>query len=232
MFSRFLTAIAAALVLSASASYAATPKAAITPKAAATPAPKPHGAEVAFVSSIQQDLMARFPTATDAEKAGYFRYTNEDNTGAISYTNLKWASADSKSPSQLWYDVNGNLLGADFSVLQSDSPKPPHLWGINPARWQNFEEHVHFVVTDAAAKESYGGTSMKKFVAAGGDPKDPQAAAVVKMGKAKDEAAVSHVFVFPAVWDLIVWVKENPNGAFAEKNPLVKPSATAEKDSM
>jgi len=30
----------------------------------------------------------------------------------------------------------------------------------------------------------------------------------------------------------IVWVKPNPNGAFAEKNPLVIPSANAEKDDM
>jgi hypothetical protein len=27
----------------------------------------------------------------------------------------------------------------------------------------------------------------------------------------------------PSIWDLIVWVKPNPSGAFAEKNPLVKP---------
>src|SRR5690242_12447843 len=40
--------------------------------------PKPVGAEIAFVSGIQKDLQARFPTPADAEKAGYFRYTNED----------------------------------------------------------------------------------------------------------------------------------------------------------
>jgi hypothetical protein len=27
----------------------------------------------------------------------------------------------------------------------------------------------------------------------------------------------------PSIWDLIVWVNPNPNGAFADKNPLVKP---------
>ncbi|MDQ2865013.1 MAG: hypothetical protein M3R51_02185 [Candidatus Eremiobacteraeota bacterium] len=226
MFGRFLTAIAAALLVTTGFSAAAVPA------ATAAPGPKPHGPEIAFVSSIQKDLMARFPTPADAEKAGYFRYTNEDNTGSISYANLQWQSADAKSPSQLWYDVNGNLLGADFSVLMTNSPKPPHLWGINPARWQSFDEHVHYVVADTSAKETYGATSVKKFVAAGGSLTDPKAATIVKMGRAKDASLISHVFVFPALWDLIVWVKPNPNGAFAEKNPLVTPSANAEKDSM
>ncbi len=61
----------------------------------------PVRAEVQFVNSIQADLMKRFPTAADAEKAGYFRYTTEDNTGAISYANLAWQSVDAKHPSQL-----------------------------------------------------------------------------------------------------------------------------------
>ncbi|MEO9262681.1 MAG: hypothetical protein ABI282_01180 [Candidatus Baltobacteraceae bacterium] len=226
MFSRVLTAIAALVLISANVSYAATPA------PVATPNPKPQGAEVAFVSSIQQDLMARFPTAADAEKAGYFRYTNEDNTGAISYANLNWESADTKSPSQLWYDVNGKLLGADFSELIANSPKQPQLWGVNPARWERFRSHIHYVVADTNAKETYGATSVQKFVAAGGDEKTPQADTLVKMGVLKDPSLVKHVFEFPLVWDLIVWVKPNPNGAFAEKNPLVKPSANAEKDSM
>ena len=79
----------------------------------------PQGTEVAFVASIQKDLNARFPTPADAVKAGYFRYSNEDEDGAISYANLHWQSSNPQSPSQLWYDVKGNLLGADFSVLQS-----------------------------------------------------------------------------------------------------------------
>src|SRR6185312_14629280 len=41
--------------------------------------------ETQFVQSVQKDLMARFPRVSDAEKAGYVRYTAPDNTGAISY---------------------------------------------------------------------------------------------------------------------------------------------------
>ena len=192
--------------------------------AAVTVSPKPQGAEVAFVNGISKDLNARFATPADAIKAGYFRYTNEDKTGAISYANLQWQSSDPQHPSQLWYSAKGKLLGADFSVLQSNSPKQPSLWGINPLRWQNFEQHVHFVVT-TDGKETYGGASVKKFAAAGGDITNPTADAVVKLGKAKDAASVTKVFDFPALWDLIVWVTPNPNGAFAEANPLVKPSA-------
>ncbi|HET9030778.1 MAG TPA: hypothetical protein VFN49_11450 [Candidatus Aquilonibacter sp.] len=232
MFRRFLNgALAAVALTSCVALVAATP----APKPMATPAlnPKPQGAEVAFVAQISKDLNARFATPADAEKAGYFRFTNEDNTGSISYANLQWQSADPQHPSQLWYSVNGKLLGADYSVLLSNSPAAPNLWGVNPKRWEKFgHSHIHYILSDASGKETYGATSTKKFVAAGGSEADPQAQAIVKMGVAKSPAAVKKVFVFPALWDLQVWVTPNPNGAFAEMNPLVKPSANAEKDSM
>ncbi len=200
--------------------------------AAATLSPKPQGAEIAFVNSISKDLNARFATPADAIKAGYFRYTNEDKTGAISYANLQWQSSDPQHPSQLWYSVKGKLLGADFSVLQSNSPKAPKLWGVNPLRWADFDAHVHFILAGANGKETYGATSVKKFTAAGGNIANPTAEAVVKLGKAKDVASVKKVFLFPHIWDLIVWVTPNPSGAFAEANPLVKPTKTTSDDSM
>jgi hypothetical protein len=198
---------------------------------AATPAlsPQPQGTEVAFIAQIQADLIARFPTAADAVKAGYFRYTNEDDTGAISYVNLQWTSADPAHPSQLWYDVNGNLLGADFS--QPYSSTPPSLWGVNPARWTHFGAHVHYVLANGAA-QTFGATRVAAVKAAGGDPQNPDAAVLVKMGKATSAAQVQHVFLFPNIWDLDVWVKTNPSGAFADKNPLVTPSAKAGSDDM
>jgi hypothetical protein len=181
--------------------------------------------EKAFVAGIQSDLMARFPTAADAERAGYFRYTNEDETGAISYANLQWNSADPKHPSQLWYDKSGALLGADFSVLTSVSPKRPSLWGVDPGRWYLFDGHVHWVGRDAqTGKLTYDHYAMDpKFVKAGGNLNDPSAATLVAMKKVPSANDVVKIFHFPSVWDLIVWVKPNPNGAFAEKNPNVKP---------
>jgi hypothetical protein len=192
--------------------------------------PQPQGSEVQFITQIQRDLNARFPTAADAEKAGYFRFTNEDSTGAISYANLQWTSADAQHPSQLWYDVNGKLLGADFSQPYV-AGQPPSLWGVQPARWQRFRAHVHFIVVAPGGKETYGATSVAKYTAAQGTSSNP-AAGIVALGKAPNAAAVSRVFTFPAIWDLIVWVKPNPSGAFADANPLVKPSANAEKADM
>ena len=198
----------------------------------ATPSPKPHGAEVQFVSGIQKDLGARFATPADAQKAGYFRYTNEDDTGAISYANLQWTSNDPQRPSQLWYDVKGNLLGADFSRPYV-AGSPPSLWGIDPARWMHIPAHVHYVTGPPDGPFVYEQVvRVSAFEAAGGNINDPQAATLVKMGKASDAAHVAHVFLFPNIWDLVVWVKSNPDGAFADRNPLVKPSTKAASGSM
>jgi hypothetical protein len=211
---------------------AAIPAFAATPAPKATLSPMPQGSEVAFVKSIQKDLTARFASPADAVKAGYVRYGNEDEDGAISYANLQWQSGNPQQPSQLWYDAHGNLLGADFSVLQSSSPQRPAIWGVNYQRWVSFREHVHYILVGPNGTAVYGATSAKKFAAAGGNVDDPQAATLVKMGIAKNASDVKRVFLFPSLWDLIVWIKPNPNGAFADKNPLVIPSANAGKDDM
>ena len=179
--------------------------------------------EKQFVASIQADLTKRFPTAADAQKAGYIRYTNEDETGAISYANMRWQSGDIQHPSQLWYDKNGKLLGADFSV-QTDSNTRPNLFGVNPGRWVEFDDHVHWVGRNANGQLTYDNYIMAdKFKASGGDPAHPTAADLERMHKVTSASNVVSVFDMPRIWDLIVWVKPNPNGAFAEKNPLVKP---------
>jgi len=184
-----------------------------------------NAAEKSFVASIQADLMARFPSAAAAEKAGYVRYTGEDDTGAISYADRQWQSVDIRHPSQLWYDKNGNLLGADYSVLAGGSANRPVLWGINPGRWVEFDGHIHWVAKNPATGAlTYDQWAWdKKFVAAGGSLEDPSAQTLVAMKRVSNASQIVTIFHFPAIWDLIVWVKPNPNGAFAEKNPLVKP---------
>ncbi|MBV8373844.1 MAG: hypothetical protein JOY69_11340 [Candidatus Eremiobacteraeota bacterium] len=184
-----------------------------------------NAAENAFVAAIQADLMKRFPTAAAAEKAGYVRYTNEDDTGAISYANMQWQSTDIRHPSQLWYDKKGRLLGADFSVLYSPGASRPALWGINPGRWVEFDGHVHWVAKDPATRKLlYDQWAWdQKFAAAGGDYAHPNAQTLVVMKRVPNTADVVTIFHFPAIWDLIVWVKPNPKGAFADKNPTVTP---------
>jgi hypothetical protein len=80
---------------------------------------------------------------------------------------------------------------------------------------------------------AYGhAVSGKAFTGAGGDLSNPTAAALVKLGKVKNASDVVKVFTFPAQWDTEIWVTPNPLGAFAEKNPLVKPSKNAGQAEM
>ncbi|HTU69878.1 MAG TPA: hypothetical protein VMF11_06115 [Candidatus Baltobacteraceae bacterium] len=172
--------------------------------------------ETAFVQSVQRDITARFPHASDAIAAGYVRYTSPDDTGAISYANRKWVS-DPTHPSQLWYDVNGNLMGADFSVPRPNGEPRPQLWGIDPCRWFEFNGHVHYVVrvpdTGKLLYDQYVWNS--DFVAAGGSLSDPSAQTIVKIGRVPDASDVVTIFEFPTIWDLIVWVKPHqPNQLF------------------
>lgn len=223
MFTRSIAALALTFGL-----LAAMPTPAPTPSLSPMPVPS----EMAFVTHIQHTLMARYPTAADAIRAGYFRFSNEDRTGSISYANLHWTSQDWDHPSQLWYDVHGNLLGADFSEPYA-AGHPPSLWGVLPGRWQYFEEHVHWVLVGATGSTGFEhGASAAAFTAAGGNLDNPQASTLVRMGRVSSTSQVAHIFTFPAIWDLEVWVKTNPNGAFAEMNPLVHPSAGAEHSSM
>ena len=83
-------------------------------------------AENAFVAPSPRIYVA-LPNRTDAKKAGYLRYTPEDETGAISYANLQWQSADIRHPSQLWYDKNGLLFGADYSISLAENPSRPQF---------------------------------------------------------------------------------------------------------
>ncbi len=140
--------------------------------------------EAQFVETVKRDLMAHFPRVTDAEKAGYVRYTGVDSTGAISYTNQQWSS-DPTHPSQLWYDKDGNLLGADFSVLRPHDEPRPQLWGINPGRWYEFDGHVHYVIEEpGSGKPVYDQWIWNSdFRDAGGNVSKPSAETVVKLGR-------------------------------------------------
>jgi len=220
--------------MTASAGLAANP----TPAPAPTAAPPESATEVRFVAAATNDLQTRFATTSAAAAAGYFRYTDEDQTGAISWVNTNYWASDSKHPSQLWYDVNGRLIGADFSVLQNGPHTPPAVWGVQPSRWLDFSPaHVHFgIKTPAGVK--FGAAGQKSMALVGGSVANPTAADIVKLSKTarwqrlkipapQGAGDVAFVFQFPAIWDLQVWLVPNPLGAFAEHNPNVKPSANA-----
>ena len=182
---------------------------------------QPSAAEKPFVTAVSADLTARFATIDAAHKAGYFRYTDEDDTGAISYTNLKWTSADEKHPSQLWYDVKGRLIGCDFSVPYTGAP--PKMFDLQASRWQKFGAHVHYGIVGPGGTTIYGATGAKAMEKAGATVDHPTAEALVAAGIAKKKSDVRFVFTFPAIWDVSMWVISNSDGAFADKNPDVKP---------
>jgi hypothetical protein len=209
------------------------------PMPAATPpkmSPMPTAAEQPFIVKIQHDIPARYATIAAAQKAGYFQYTPEDNTGAISYVNLNvWNSIDVDVPNQLWYDVNGRLLGVDYTLLMDQSPAVPSTlfgYAIDPSRWGRHGAHMHWGFTAADGSLKLGVTSVQKFKDAGGVPSssDPAVpankAALVATGipGLTDPAQVKFIFLHPAMWDLVVWVLPNPDGAFADANPNVTPS--------
>ena len=203
-----------------------------TPAPAPTAAPAPSASESAFLAKIMRDLPQRYPNPPAAIRAGYVRYTNEDRTGAISYVNIKaWNTSDPDVPAQLWYDVNGRLIGADYSQRRnpdaSPAPAPPSLFGISPSRFFTIGAHVHFVTCDKAGKCVYGKAVGAKKYATIGDIEHPTADGLVKAGAVTDMSTVSAVFLYPAIYDVSVWVVPNPLGQFADKNPNVVPSAHA-----
>jgi len=206
--------------------------------AAPTAAPAPSAAEAAFLARIMRDLPARYPTTQSAIAAGYVRFTNEDDTGAISYVNIRaWNTTDPDVPAQLWYDVKGRLIGADYSVRIADAPHGPALFGIDPKRFGREGAHIHFVTCAAMSMGSspmctYGRAVGAKRYATVGDIEHPTAEGLVKLEVVKNAAEVKTVFLFPAIYDVSIWVVKNPLGQFAEHNPDVIPSASAGKDGM
>ncbi|HZV78365.1 MAG TPA: hypothetical protein VFF60_02005 [Candidatus Binatus sp.] len=219
------TFIAFALVLAPSLLRADTMG---TPSPPPTATPPLSATEKTFVDGVTADLQSRFATTTAAAAGGYFRYTDEDDTGAISWVNPSWWTSDPKNPAQLWYDVNGKLIGADFSVPKSATA--PTMWGVSSSRWIPIEQHAHFVVKQADGSMLYSGFGPKTAAKIGASLASPTKDDVVKLGKAQNVSQVQQVFAYPAIWDLQVWLVPNPLGAFAEHNPNVKPSKSAEHE--
>jgi hypothetical protein len=207
------------------------PMAMPTPAAAPTAAPSPSASETVFIKRVMTNLPKRYPNPAAATAAGWVRYSREDRTGAISYVNTQyWDTTDPDHPAQLWYDVNGRLLGADFSIPQAESSTgPPNRFGIDPSRWFKIAAHVHYVQRNPNGTISYGkAIGTTRYAAANnGDYSHPTAAGLVAAKAVTDAASVPFVFLYPAIYDVTVWVVPNPLGQFADKNPAVTPSPNA-----
>jgi hypothetical protein len=220
----FLLCAAIAGAPSLAAAQSAAP---MMPMATAAPAQIPMtAAEQTFYQLASSTLAKLYPTPAAAEKGGWIRFNNEDRSGAISYVNPAYFdSPDAQHPQQLWYDVNGRLLGADFSQLVATHPNGPTLFGILPARFSKTPLHIHYVAKRADGTLDYGlFVRASDFTAAGLDPTKATAADLVKLGKVKSAADVAFVFSDLNNYDATIWLIPNPAGQFADTNPNVKPS--------
>lgn len=182
--------------------------------------------EQSFYERASAALQKLYPNPAAAERVGYFRYTNEDRTGAISYENIAYFNTpDLAHPQQLWYDVNGRLLGGDWSQTVASAPNGPNLFGIGRGRFHHVALHIHFGLYNPNGTIRNG-----LFVAAAdyrtqvGDPLLATPEGLVKMGKATAPEQVAFVFPLLENWDAQMWVIANPAGQFASANPNVKPS--------
>jgi len=77
---------------------------------------------------------------------------------------------------------------------------------------------------------TYSGYGPKSAASINASLASPTLDDVVKLHEAKTAADVAFAFPFPAIWDLQVWLVPNPNGAFAQANPNVKPSVKAKSE--
>lgn len=182
--------------------------------------------EQRFYRRASETLQHLYPNPAVAEKAGYFRFSNEDRTGAISYVNPNYFNTPEVAhPQQLWFDVHGRLLGADFSQTVAAHPTPT-LFELQRSRFHHVPLHIHFGLKQPDGSIRYGlYVSASAYKAGAGDPLHPTAAGLVKLGKATSAAQVAFVFAMFENWDAQMWVIPNPAGQFADANPNVKPSA-------
>jgi hypothetical protein len=220
-------AILGALILAVPAAAFAQMSPAPMMPATAAPAQAPLSpAEKQFYKRAKM-LRKIYPTPADAEKAGWFRFNNEDETGAISYINPKYYDTpDPWHPQQLWYDVKGRLLGGDFSQLVATHPAGPDLFGIDRSRFSHARLHIHFGLKRPDGTVEYGVfVTAQDFIAGHLDPLHPTAADLVTLGKIKSASEVAFIFPAQENWDATMWLIKNPAGQFADKNPDVTPSA-------
>jgi len=194
---------------------------AASPTASPTPVPTPDATEAMFISAVGMTLQQRYATTAAASAAGYFQMTRLEDDGTIIWFNGKWDDqVRPDQPNFLWYDKNGALVGLDYEYQVSTHPKPPAstLYPVMPSRWTTIDAHIHFAykLPDGTIKRR-GAETIK------GVEGDPTAAQLTAAKLLPPGATLLWSHYHPKSWDLGFWLVPNPNGAFADLNPNVKP---------
>ena len=192
----------------------------VMPAAKSTPAPTPAPAEAAFIADVTRTLQAKYPTTAAATTAGYYQMTRLEDDGTAIWFNNKWDANVSKyAPNFLWYDKNGKLVGLDYQYTVSANPKPPaSAYPVKASRWSTIPPHMHF-----AYKLPNGTVKRRGAMLLKGETADPTAAQLKAAKLLPANASLMWAHYHPKSWDLGFWLVPNPNGAFADLNPLVKP---------
>jgi hypothetical protein len=191
------------------------------PSASSTPVPKPDAEEAAFIADVTKVLQDRYATTGAAEAAGYFQMTRLEDDGTVIWFNGKWDEDVSKyDPNFLWYDKNGKLVGLDYQYRFGTNPKPPGpgVYPVMPSRWSTIDAHMHFAYTLPDGTVKRRGAALLP-----GETDDPTAAQLRAAKLLPANAKLLWAHYHPKSWDLGFWLVPNPNGAFADLNPLVKP---------
>lgn len=191
------------------------------PMGSATAAPKPNPAEAAFIASVTSALQQRYPTTTQAKAAGYYQMTKMEKDGTVIWFNDDWGKGVSKdAPNFLWFDKAGKLVGLDYEYAVADYPQHPgaDAYPVLPSRWSTIDAHMHF-----AYKLPDGTVVRRGAEALKGVSGDPTAAQLSAAKLLPSGATLLWAHHHPKAWDLGFWLVPNPNGAFADLNPLVKP---------
>ena len=182
--------------------------------------PRPTNAEAAFIASVSSALRATVPTVSRALAAGYYRTTRLEPDGTIIYFNNSWQPTRSR-PNFLWYDKRDRLVGLDYQYLMRDYPRPPgrNVYPVAAVRWTTIQAHIHF------AYRLPNGTIVRRGYrwlagTAGGRVTATQLRAAKLL---PPNATLLWTYAHPKSWDLGFWLVPNPNGAFADDNPNVRP---------
>ena len=163
--------------------------------------------------------MARYPTNSQAERAGYVAITGTEMDGTVVYFNPSIERVDALHPNFLWYDKEGRLVGLDYEFPRSRYHEPPsYLFPVAKQRWTTIHEHVHFNY-----RIGDGPVHMAIAKPLPNLRHNPVTAAELRADHLlPPHAALLFAYHHPFNWDLGFWLISNPNGAFAELNPNVR----------
>lgn len=191
------------------------------PTPAPTPTPKANPAETAFIADVTKALQAKYSTSHAAAAAGYYQMTRLEDDGTSVWFNDAWDAGVGKyAPHFLWYDKHGKLVGLDYQYLVSTYPKPPgtSVYPFMASRWTTIDAHMNFAYTLPDGTIKRHGAELLPH-----QKGDPTAAQLRAAKLLPANATLLWAHYHPKSWDLGFWHVPNPNGAFADLNPLVKP---------